>query len=75
MKNKKYTMVIHAAEEGGFWAEFPELSGCFTQGETLEELRINAQDVVTGFLKVLREMGKEAPEGIVSVEAIEPKVA
>ncbi len=47
MKTVKYTMVVHAAGEGGYWAEFPELPGCFTQGETLEEIRERAQEAVS----------------------------
>ena len=34
-------MLIHQAEEGGFWAEVPALPGCFSQGETLEETVVN----------------------------------
>lgn len=38
--------VIHTAEEGGFWAEVPALPGCVTQGETMEELRVNLEDAI-----------------------------
>ena len=31
-------VVIHEAEEGGFWAEVPAIPGCATQGETFEDL-------------------------------------
>lgn len=30
----EYTVVLHNAEEGGYWAEVPSLEGCFSQGET-----------------------------------------
>ena len=42
--------IIHEAEEGGFWAEVPALPGCFTQGETLQELEKNLQEAITGWL-------------------------
>ena len=42
--------VIHEAEEGGFWAEVPALPGCFTQGETLEELEANLHEAIEGWL-------------------------
>jgi predicted RNase H-like HicB family nuclease len=42
--------VIHEADEGGFWAEVPALPGCFTQGETLEELEANLHEVIEGWL-------------------------
>ena len=37
----KLKVVIHPAEEGGFWAEVTAISGCATQGETIEELLTN----------------------------------
>ena len=41
---------IHDSEEGGFWAEVPALPGCFTQGETMEELEENLREAITGWL-------------------------
>jgi predicted RNase H-like HicB family nuclease len=32
-------VLIHKADEGGFWAEVPALPGCVSQGETVDELR------------------------------------
>ena len=37
----KLKVVIHQAEEGGFWAEVPAIPGCATQGDTFEELLQN----------------------------------
>ena len=34
----KIKVVVHEAEEGGYWAEVPAIPGCATQGETMEEL-------------------------------------
>jgi predicted RNase H-like HicB family nuclease len=33
----EFVIVIHRAEEGGWWAEVPALPGCFAQGETLDD--------------------------------------
>jgi predicted RNase H-like HicB family nuclease len=41
-----FTVKIHKADEGGYWAEIPELPGCFTQGETLAEVRMNARKAI-----------------------------
>jgi predicted RNase H-like HicB family nuclease len=30
--------IMHDAEEGGLWAEVSALPGCFTQGDTINEL-------------------------------------
>lgn len=43
-------VLIHPAEEGGFWAEVPALPGCVTQGETVEEVRANVREAIEGWL-------------------------
>lgn len=48
-------ILIHPAEEGGFWAEVPALPGCFSEGETLEEVRANIREVAQGWLEVASE--------------------
>ena len=48
----KLTVVIHEAEEGGYWAEVPSIPGCATQGETYEELLENIHEAVEGCLAV-----------------------
>ena len=48
----KLKIVVHEAEEGGFWAEVPAIPGCATQGETFEELLQNIYEAVEGCLSV-----------------------
>ena len=36
--------IIPDTYEGGYAARFPELPGCLTCGETIEEVKINAED-------------------------------
>ncbi len=48
----KLKVVIHEAEEGGYWAEVPAIKGCATQGETFEELLQNLYEAVEGCLSV-----------------------
>lgn len=48
----KLKVVIHKAEEGGYWAEFPSIPGCATQGETFGELLVNIYEAVEGCLSV-----------------------
>ncbi len=42
----KLKVIIHKAEEGGFWAEVPAIQGCVTQAETMEELMPNIYEAV-----------------------------
>ena len=46
----KLKVVVHEAEEGGFWAEVPAIPGCATQGETIEELMANLKEAIEGCL-------------------------
>ena len=48
----KLKIIIHEAEEGGYWAEVPAIEGCATQGETFEELLKNIYEAVEGCLSV-----------------------
>ena len=48
----KLKVVIHDAEEGGYWAEVPSIPGCMTQGETFDELLTNIYDAVEGCLSI-----------------------
>ena len=48
----KLKVVVHRAEEGGFWAEVPAIPGCMTQGETIDSLLANVREAVEGCLSV-----------------------
>ena len=46
----KLKVIVHEAEEGGYWAQVPSIPGCATQGETFEELLRNLYEAVEGCL-------------------------
>ena len=48
----KLKVIIHEAEEGGYWAEVPAIAGCATQGDTFEELLVNLYEAVEACLSV-----------------------
>ena len=48
----KLRVIVHEAEEGGYWAEVPAIPGCATQGDTFEELLSNLYEAVEGCLSV-----------------------
>lgn len=48
----KLKVVVHEAEEGGYWAEVPAIPGCATQGDSFEELLSNLYEAVEGCLSV-----------------------
>lgn len=61
MQEVTYTVHIDPAEEGGFWAYVPALPGCFTQGETIEQVVAMAHEAVAGFVEALAKLGKPIP--------------
>ena len=48
----KLKVVVHPAEEGGYWVEVPAGPGCVTQGDTFEELLTNLYEAVEACLSV-----------------------
>ena len=60
----KYSIVVHQEPEGGFWAEVPALPGCYSQGETLDELMKNIREAITGVLEVMKARGTKPESNI-----------
>jgi predicted RNase H-like HicB family nuclease len=48
----KLKVVIHPAEEDGFWAEVPALKGCYSEGDTIDETVANIREAAEGWLEV-----------------------
>lgn len=51
-------VIIHHEPEGGYWGEVPALAGCYSQGESVEELLTNLREAIELNLEVLHEEGK-----------------
>ena len=56
-----YHAVFEPAEEGGYNVSFPAFPGCVTFGETFEEAKHYAQEVLELWIEVLAEKGEEIP--------------
>lgn len=57
-----YTIVMHPAEEGGYWVEVPALPGCYSQGDTVEEAMHNIKEAIECHLIALRKEGLRTPK-------------
>ena len=55
----EYAVVIHEAEEGGYWSEVPSLPGAGSQGETIDETVSNTREAIEGVLDAMREAGED----------------
>jgi predicted RNase H-like HicB family nuclease len=63
----RLAVVVHPAEEGGFWAEVPALRGCVSEGDTLDEVVANIREAARGWLEVAAEQNppEEDPAAVV----------
>ena len=62
----KLKVVIHEAEEGGYWAEVPSIPGCATQAESFEDLLTNLYEAIEGCLSVeVREAPVSANDKVI----------
>ena len=64
----KIKVIVHEAEEGGYWAEVPAIPGCATQGENFEELLTNLYEAVEACLTVdLAEVEVTAQDKVMEI--------
>ncbi|HEY1339781.1 MAG TPA: type II toxin-antitoxin system HicB family antitoxin [Bryobacteraceae bacterium] len=59
--NRRYAVIFERAENN--WAAYvPDLPGCATTGQTLEETERNIREAISGHLRTLAEFGEPIPE-------------
>jgi predicted RNase H-like HicB family nuclease len=55
-------LVYSEPEAGGYSAEVPALPGCYTHGETLEEVQANLREAADGWLASAQEEEMARPD-------------
>ncbi len=61
VNKKSYDVILHPdTEDGGFWVECPTLSGCSSQGDTVEEALEMIKNSVKGHLAIQAEKKRAA---------------
>ena len=53
--------IKHIVEDKTYLVEFPDLPGCLTEGETLEEAQHNAKEALTGYLASIFDRDLKVP--------------
>ena len=61
MKTYRFSVVVEKDQEG-YFAFCPELQGCYTQGETYEEVLENIKDAIRLHVEDRKEVGEEIPQ-------------
>lgn len=57
----EYTVIVHEAEEGGYWTEVPGLPGAGSQGEALDQAIDNTKESIQLVIEAMREQGQSIP--------------
>jgi len=61
----QYLVVFEKAIDDTIWARVPDLEGCFSCGETIEEARENVKEAFALYLEDLFEAGESAPHPVI----------
>ncbi|MGI8742978.1 MAG: type II toxin-antitoxin system HicB family antitoxin [Bryobacteraceae bacterium] len=64
----QYAVVIEKSPGGNYGAYVPDLPGCVSTGETLEEMKRNIQEAIEFHLDGMREDGLPIPEPTTQVD-------
>lgn len=57
----KYPVVIHHDSGTAYGVTVPDIPGCFSAGETIDDALANTQEAINGHLELLAEEGETAP--------------
>ena len=57
----EYSVIIHDAEEGGYWVEVPALPGCYSQGESVDDALANVKDAIELYMEALKDEDADIP--------------
>ena len=71
---KRYAVVFEKAEHN--WAAYvPDLPGCVSTGETVEDTRRNIREAIELHIETMREVGEPVPEPSSQVDFVELQTA
>ena len=60
----KFLVYLEAAEEGGYIVSCPQLPGCVTQGENIDEALAMIKDAIQGYITSLQKHGEPVPPSL-----------
>jgi predicted RNase H-like HicB family nuclease len=67
----KFVYIIEKADDGSYSAYVPDLPGCTTSADSVEEIRRSIKDAVDSYLDSLREHNEPVPTPSSVVETVE----
>jgi predicted RNase H-like HicB family nuclease len=71
MKSLSFS-VVYETKSGSNWsADVPDLPGCVSTGETLDDVKRNIREAMEGHLQVMREYRDPIPQPSTVVDVVE----
>ena len=61
MTKQRFIVLIEKDEDGVFIGTVPSLKGCYSYGNTLDELMANVKEAIEAYLEAFGLMEKELP--------------
>jgi predicted RNase H-like HicB family nuclease len=67
----KYVYIVESAPDGSYSAYVPDLPGCTSCGDTVDEVKRNIKDAVALYIESLREHGETVPSPTSTADLVE----
>lgn len=71
MATYHYTIILDHQPDGGFHVYCPALTGCHSQGDTLDEAVANIREAIEAYLESLEAHGELIPQEDLLIKPIE----
>jgi predicted RNase H-like HicB family nuclease len=67
----RYLYIVEKAKDGSYSAYVPDLPGCTTSGETIDEVKTGIRDAVDLYVEELRSDGQPVPEPSTTADMVD----
>jgi predicted RNase H-like HicB family nuclease len=71
---REFTVIIEQDEDGIYIASVPELPGCHTQAETLDELNRRIKEAIELYLEIEAEAGDEKHLDFIGIQKVKVEI-
>ena len=71
---REFTVIIEQDEDGIYVASVPELPGCHTQAETLDELNRRTKEAIELYLEIEADKGEEKHLDFIGIQKVKVEI-